>query len=378
MWLIPAVLGLVLAATGCSRTTAGSSIPIGVIAMLSGENARNGEGLLAAARLAVHRQNAGGGLRVGRGRARVELVVEDDGGGPDQALNAARKLIARGDISFLIGPQFSSHAVPVARLAEQEQVLAICPMSTNPETTAGKRFVFRVPYLDTFQGAMLARFARESLGAGSAAVLFDVAGTYNRTLAEVFRRNFEAAGGRVTGFETYTTDRNRDFTAQLARIAAASPAILFLPNYSADALLQARQARAAGIRAVLLGGDGWDPELFAGEDALQGSYCTRHWHVDLDTRGSRGFVESYRQETRRLPGDVEATTFDALGLLFQAIERAGRPDPRAVRDALVALPPYEGITGTIDYTDSGDPRKSAVVVRIRDHRSPVFRVMEPR
>ena len=374
---VAAALGL-LAAAGCHQAATSAPLRIGVIAMLSGESAHDGRSLEAAAGLAVRRQNASGGLRVGKERRPVEIVVEDDGGGPEAALEAARRLIARGDIHYLIGPQFSSHAIPVARLAEREQVLMICPLSTNPQTTSGKGFVFRIPYLDTFQGAVLARFARENLRAGTAAVLFDVAGTYNRTLAGVFRRDFEAAGGRVTGFETYTSDRNQDFGAQLARIAADAPALLLLPNYSADVLLQARQARAMGIRSVLLGGDGWDPERFEQVDELQGSFCTRHWHVELATPRSWSFVEAYRQEMRRLPQDVAATTFDAFSLLFEAVEKAGHTEPRAVRDALVALPPYEGITGSIDYVGDGDPRKSAVIVQILDRRSTVHAVMEPR
>ena len=375
--LLFTALGLLLAAAGCRGPSGREPLRIGAIAMLSGENANNGRSFSAAARLAVRRQNEAGGLRVGRARRPVELLLEDDGGGPEAALTAARKLVARGDISFLVGPQFSSHAIPVARLAERERVLMICPLSTNPETTAGRRFVFRIPYLDTFQGAVLARFALENLKTGTAAALFDVSGAYSRTLAEVFRQGFEAGGGRVTGWETYTSDRSRDFRVQLARIAAGSPALLFLPNYSADVLLQARQARAAGIRAVLLGGDGWDPEQFKGAEELQGAFCTQHWHEELTSPGSRSFVAAYLRETRLLPDNVAATTFDAFGLLFLAVERARSADPRAVREALVALPPFEGITGRIDYTDSGDPLKSAVVVQIRGGSSGVYTVVEP-
>ncbi len=364
--------------SGCDKAeTAASEIRIGVIAMLSGENAVNGQNMTDAARLAVEQMNKRGLPRIGDKTVRVTLIIEDDPGSPEGALDAARKLIYRDEVAALVGPQFSSQAIPVARLAEAEGVVMVCPMSTHPETTAGKSYVFRIPYLDTFQGAVLSRFARESLEAATAAVLYDIAGVYNRTLAEVFKERFEAAGGKVTGFEQYTTDHTGDFSEQLARIAGCDPDVLLLPNYAADALLQARQARAAGITAVLLGGDGWDQESFAGEPAFEGSFTTRHWHPDIADEGAQEFIASFRRTFDRVPEDVAATTFDAVSLLLVAIHEGGSVAADAIRDQLYSLGLFAGVTGTIRYADCGDPIKGAVVARISDGRASFYTLIEP-
>jgi branched-chain amino acid transport system substrate-binding protein len=143
-------------------------VRIGIIAMLSGENAQNGRSMVDAARLALESAGRNGTIKIGKRAYAVRYFVEDDGNTPEGAMNAARALIYKDRVAVLIGPQFSSNAIPVARLADREKVLMICPLSTNPETTAGKRYVFRIPYLDTFQGAVLARFAREVLRADRA------------------------------------------------------------------------------------------------------------------------------------------------------------------------------------------------------------------
>ena len=162
-------------------------IKIGLIAMLTGENASNGKNMVDAAKLAVDRINEQGGVKLEKHTRSVVLLIEDEKGSPDGAMEAARKLIFQEDVLALVGPQFSSSAIPVARLAESEKVLMIAPMSTHPDTTDGKKYVFRIPYIDTFQGMVIARFAWERLHAQSAAVLYDIAAVYNRSEPEFHR-----------------------------------------------------------------------------------------------------------------------------------------------------------------------------------------------
>ena len=140
------------AVPGCRKTeTVTGEIRIGVIAMLSGDNARNGRDMVDAAILAIEQTNSHGGVRQGGSGMNASLMIEDDHGTPEGAMDAARKLIYKDEVVALIGPQLSRNAIPVARLAEEQEVVMICPMSTHPDTTAGKSYVFRIPYLDTFQ-----------------------------------------------------------------------------------------------------------------------------------------------------------------------------------------------------------------------------------
>lgn len=372
--LVPAtlfVLMLLPALTGCRKPAAGE-VRVGLIAMLSGSESdlASGRSMQRAARLAVEEANRAGGRR-------VALVVADDRNCPEGAVEAAHRLIFQERVVAFIGPQFSRNAIPAARLAESERTLMICPLSTNPQTTAWKRYVFRVPYLDTFQGHSLARFARQGLGASRAAVLFDVANEYNRTLAEVFRDTFTRLGGSLVAFESYTSDQAADFTPQLTRIASSGAEVLFLPNLNDDARRQGRQARELGVKSVLLGGDGWDPYALASEPAFAGSFAARHWHPAIATEKALAFLRTFRDRYRQTPDDVAATTYDAFGLLFAAMRAAGRAEPEALRAALMQMEPYAGVTGTILYRGAGDPSKSVVLVRIEAGGTAVHSVLEP-
>lgn len=376
--LTVAFFAVCLALAACSPgDKAGSAIRIGVISMLSGEQARSrGAEMGKAVRLAAQEANARGGIRVGLFRRTVSILEEDDRGTPEAAVDAARKLVFTDRVVALIGPQFSSNAIPVARLAEQERVPMVCPLSTHPDTTAGKRYVFRVPYLDTFQGAVLARFARDHLAARSAAVLYDVASAYNTTLARVFGETFSALGGVVVASETYTPDAAADFPVQLRRVAAALPDVLFLPNYAADVEVQAKQARSMGIASTFLGGDGWDGSAFAPMPQFEGSYYTTTWHPAVESPVSRTFLAAYQRAYGEQPTDVAATSYDAATLLLTAIERARSTEADAVRDALAGTHAFPGVTGSVSYRGGGDPAKSAMVVKIGSAQTAVYAVLD--
>ncbi len=363
----------ILLLPGCHRgDPSRGEVRIGLIAMLSGSasDQASGKSMQRGARLAVEQANRAGARR-------LALVVADDRNSPEGAIEAARRLIFQERVPAIIGPQFSRNAIPAARLSESEKTVMICPLSTNPQTTAGKLFVFRVPYLDTFQGYSLARFACRDLKASRAAVLYDVSNEYNRTLAEVFRGTFTRLGGRITAFETYTTDQAADFSAQLSRIAASGADVLFLPNLNDDVLRQGRQARLLGIRAVLLGGDGWDPDALASEPAFAGSFAARHWHPAIATQEALAFLRAFRERYRETPDDIAATTYDACGLLLAAMRAAGSAEPEAIRKALLGMEAYPGVTGKILYRGTGDPSKSVVLVGIAAGGVSVRSVLEP-
>jgi branched-chain amino acid transport system substrate-binding protein len=250
-------------------------------------------------------------------------------------------------------------------------------MSTNPETTAGKQYVFRVGFVDDFQGRVMARFAREELGAQTTAVLYDVASAYNKGIAELFKQAFEEAGGQVVAFETYTTDNAEDFSQQLARIRESGAKVLFLPNYPQDVALQVQQANQMGVKAAIIGSDSWTPDSFADLPEFEGTFCSRHWHSDIANEQARSFIEAYRQVYDQDPNNTAALTYDAFGLLFQAIQSQGQVDPESIRNGLYNLGPYPGVSGSIEYQDTGDPVKSVVIVQIKDGDVVFYALVNP-
>jgi branched-chain amino acid transport system substrate-binding protein len=349
---------------------------IGAIVELTGELPAIGASSRNAAQMAVDEVNAAGGVTVAGKAYQIELLVEDNVAKPDQSAAAANKLITQDEVLAIIGPNASLGAIPAAEIAESNRTLLITPWSTNPRTTLDaatgkpKAYVFRACFTDPFEGRVLANFVTETLKAKRVAVLYDVASEAPKSQAELFRETFIGLGGEVVAFETYTTG-DRDFSAQLTKIASAGAEVLFLPAYYNDVGLIAQQARRQGITQTLVGSDAWSsPELVKlAEGTVEGAYFANHYAPDIATPSARRFIEAYEKRYGSTPDDVAALTHDAFGLLFQALRTASAPERQAVRDAMASLKGYEGVTGEIRFVEgSGDPVKSAVIMQIKEGR----------
>lgn len=373
-----AALSLLLAACGpgAGAGVSTDTIQVGGIGELTGDIPAVGASFKNAALMAVAEINDAGGLDVGGKKYKINLTIEDNGGKADQSASSATKLITQQNVVAIIGPNASRYAIPASEVAESSKVPFITPWSTNPKTTIDtktgqpKKYVFRACFIDPFQGRVVAKFALDNLKTTKAAVLYDVASDYNKGIAEFFKETYEANGGKVVAFETYTTN-DKDFSAQLTKIKQAEPEVIFLPNYYSEVPLQIQQAHRLGITAPFLGSDSWgSAELLklCGPDC-EGYYFSTHYAPDVATPVATKFITNYKTKYGNTPDDVAALTYDAFGLLWQALQTAGKVDRQAVRDALAKIPKYEGVTGTMQFTEgSGDPIKSAVILQIKDNK----------
>ena len=353
-------------------------IRIGLLALSEGIS-RETSGLpsIRGAELAIDAVNERGGIELGGIPHRVVLVVKDYEDRPDSAASVARALINQERIDALIGPQFSRHAIPVAVVAENARMPMLSPMSSNPATTRGKGFVFRLAFLDDFQGQVLGHFAVDELGVSRAAVLYDISTAYGRSLAQAFRQAFEDKGGTVVAFESYARDEPRDYRQQLARIREEKPEVLYLPNDTEYVIAQILQARERGIEATLLGGDTWDMKRFALEPQCEGAFVAHQWHPDMDTPEARAFVEAFRRKHGSAPKVTAAMTYDSVALLLRVIEREGSKDPEAIRKGLAETREFVGATGTIRFDGRPDPLRSVVISKLHDGRSSLYRIVDP-
>jgi branched-chain amino acid transport system substrate-binding protein len=212
-----------------------------------------------------------------------------------------------------------------------------------------------------------------------AAVLFDVASEYNKGIAEVFKAEFTKIGGTITAGESYSTG-DKDFTAQLSKIAASGADALFLPNYYNEVPLQIQQARAQGFKGTIVGSDSWGSEelLTLGKGILEGLYFTTHYAADIATDKAKKFIADYKGRYGAKPDDVAALTYDSFGMLFESIRKAASRDPQKVLEQLSTLSRFEGVTGVMQFSaGSGSPRKSAVVIQIKDNRFTYFDSVNP-
>ncbi len=350
---------------GIAGALVAEPVRIGFFMSITGRDASFGEASLNGARLAVDGLNAGGGT-LGRP---VELVIEDDRSLAGESATAAKKLISRDHVVALIGECSSARTLEAAAVAQASGIPLVSPASTSPRVTQVGDAIFRVCFIDSFQGDVIATFARRRLGLRRAALLVDSTAPYSVGLADYFSRRFEALGGEVVASQKYS-GADTDFRAQLTAIRSAQPDALFLPGYYVAAGLVARQARDLGMHATLLGGDGFEaPQLLdIGGDALEGAYYSTHFAVGNTGAVSRSFVEAYRLRYGALPNGLAALTYDAVRLVADAITRAGTTERAALRRALSETKGFAGATGLTTINARRDADKDAAIMTVRSGR----------
>ena len=369
---------------GCAQKDS-DAVRIGVIAELTGDIPAVGASCKNAAELAVQEINDGGGIQLGEKKYPIELIVEDNAGKADQSASSAQKLITQQKVTAIVGPNASRYALPAAEIAESGKTVLITPWSTAPKATldsksnASQKYGFRACFIDPFQGGVIAKFTLDNLKLKKTAVLYDVASEYNKGIAEIFKEIYEKNGGTIVAFETYTTN-DKDFSSQLTKIKKANPDIIFLPNYYSEVPLQIQQAKRLGISVPFIGSDSWGSEELlnlCGKDC-EGYYFSTHYAADSASDATKKFIATYKAKYGTTPDDVAALTYDSFGLLTQAIKTAGRNDRQAVRDALAKIPLYSGVTGSMQFKEgSGDPIKSAVILKIKDGKFTWFANAKP-
>jgi len=282
------------------------------------------------------------------------------------ALTQADKVVV------LIGECASSRTLEAAPIAQAAGVPLISPASTNPKVTQVGDAIFRVCIIDPFQGDVIATFARRRLGVKRAALLLESGAPYSLGLGEFFAKRFTALGGEIVATQKYNTP-DTDFRAQLTAIRAAQPDAIFVPGYYVAAGLVARQAKELGLKATLLGGDGFEaPQLLEiGGVALEGAYYSTHFATENTAQASQDFVAAYKQRHGTAPNGLAALTYDAVKLAADAIARARSTEPRAVRDALAATKDFPGVTGRTTINAQRDADKDAAIIGVK-HGKLVF------
>ena len=357
----------VLISAGCRKApTAGpadsAAIKIGEFACLTGTEATFGQSSHAGTQLAIDEINAAGGI-LGR---RVTLICEDNHSKAGESATIVRKFISRDKVAAVLGEVVSGRSLEAAPICQENKVLMISPSSTNPQVTRAGDFIFRVCFLDSFQGPILARFARTSLKAERVAILTDVQSPYSVGLAQYFQERFQADGGTIVAERKYSGG-DKDFKAQLTAIRAARPDAVFIPGYYTEAGLIALQARQLGIQVPLFGGDGWEsPKLVEiGGAAVEGTFYSTHYSPEEKSGVVENFVRKFRERHQATPDGMAALGYDSAKILAAAMQRAGTTEPEKVRNALAATKDFTGVTGRIGFDENRNATKSAVIVAVQ-------------
>ena len=379
--LLPAAIVVMALAFSCTRKPVDTNAPdrstikIGYFGDLSGPTFNFGKSAINGVLMAAEEINQQGGIN----HRRIDVVIEDDKGSPEEAARLTAKLIEQDKVVAIIAGGTSGNSRAAAPKAQASHVPLISPSSTDPAVTQAGDYIFRACFVDSFQGEVMASFAVNTLKAQKAAILFDFNSPYGRGLTNYFKLSFAKLGGRIVSEQSYAQG-DADFKGQLSTIRSAEPDVIYIPGYYGDVAIIAKQARMIGLTQPLLGADGWDaPELWQlGGDALNGTYITTHYSVDNPSPVIQTFVDTYKHRYGNLLPDAHAAlAYDATRLLFDAIARAGSTDSTQIRNALAQTKNFAGVTGVINIDANRNAVKPAVVLKLQDVRFIYQETIEP-
>jgi branched-chain amino acid transport system substrate-binding protein len=346
-------------------------VDIAAIYALTGAAAEANAHALKGVGWAVDEINRQGGIL---GRA-IRLRVIDNQSTPIGATLAARQAAELGVLA-IVGPDWSSHSLAVARVAQPFGIPMITSLSTNPQVTRIGNYIFRICFTDDFQGKVIANFAHLELGAATACIFVDVTSDYSLKLSEIFRRHFEQLGGQVL-LELEYKLKQQHFDDQLKQLAKVDPDAIFIPGHDESGFI-AGKIQDAGISAFLIGGDGWSaPSFFKkGGYRLKQGFYTAHWSQTLSNERSKAFVEKYNIRPDSVEDNI-ALGYDAMMVLADAMSRSKNLDRHSIRDAIEDTKAFQGVTGIINFNDYGDPIKGIVVMEIREGKPRYLKTLKP-
>ncbi len=371
--LVLTVLATVGLAASLLPLRAADDIVIGEFASLTGGNASFGQSSHKGTQLAVDEINAGGGL-LGK---KIILITEDDQSTAGQPATIVQKFINQDKVVAVLGEVASSKSLEAAPICQQNKIPMISPASTNPKVTEVGDYIFRVCFIDPFQGTVMAKFAL-SKGWKNIALLTDVKQDYSVGLADAFVKAFTAAGGKIVKDQKYQTS-DKDFKGQITSIKSARPDAVFVPGYYGEVSLIAKQAKLLGLKCPLLGGDGWvgDSLLKVAGNALDGSFYSCHFSAGDKSSVVQGFVEKFKAKNGAVPDDMAALGYDSAMILAEAIKKAGTTEGAALRNAIAATKDHSGITGSITLDEQRNARKPAVILTITNSQSVFDQAVAP-
>lgn len=353
----------------------GGEIVVGEYGSLTGGQATFGQSTHNGIMLAIDEINAGGGVN----NRKIKVITEDDQSKAEEAANAVTKLISQNQVVAVLGEVASSSSLAAAPICQNNKVPMITPSSTNPTVTQKGDYIFRMCFLDDYQGGSMARYVLNDLGLRTAAVLIDNKSDYSTGLARYFSEAFTAGGGRIVATQSYAQG-DSDFRSQLTAIKAANPQMIFIPGYYNEIGQIAIQARDLDMKMPLAGGDGWEsPKLVEiGGKALEGCFYSNHYFAGDENPVVRQFVQKYKDRYGATPDSLAALAYDAARVLADSIKRAGSTDGPKLRDAIAATRGFAGVTGTINLGPNRDPEgKTLVIVEVKDGALALKAKVEP-
>ena len=376
--LVRLIVSLVLIVACAGIVFAADEVRVGVVAPITGQAAIAGQYIKNGVELALKQYAPKGTIKLGEKDVALKVIFEDNENKPEITANAFRKLIDQDEVCAIVGPDASTVALAGAPIAQSAKVPVIATFATNPKVTQVGDYIFRACFIDPFQGKVMAKYAFENMKTRKAAILYNNGNDFSKGLTEFFTKEYVALGGKVVITEAYGGSDIRDFNAQLNNIKATDAEVLYMPNEYYVTGLQMNQARRAGIKLPLIGGDGWDtPEIVqvaAGSE--EGASYTCAFSHEATTPEAQAFVKAYKDAYKENPNSNAVLAYEATVIVLKAVESAKSTDGPAVRDAIAAtklsLP-----SGVIKFDANRNPEKAAVILQFQKGTPKYITTVQP-
>ncbi len=376
------LLGLSFLITACGgekeattkKTDEAATIKIGGLGPLTGPLAIYGVTATNGSKLAFEEINKNGGI-LGK---QVEFVLFDEKGDSTEAVTAYNRLVDEGVVA-LVGDITSKPSLAVAEIAAQDNMPMITPTGTQFNITEAGPNVFRVCFTDPYQGVILANLAKNNLKANTVAIMVNNSSDYSDGVAEAFIKEAERLGLKIVAKEGYA-EGDKDFRAQLTKVAATNPDVLLVPDYYEQVALITTQAREVGVKSTCIGPDGWDGVAKALDSsaygAVENSYFTNHYSVEDTNEKVQNFLKAYREKYKDEPSAFSALSYDAAYLMKDAIEKAGSIDKDAIVKAMKESD-FAGVTGHLRFDEKNNPVKAVTVLKVVNGNYTFDSVIQP-
>jgi len=357
------VVSLILLLSACSQPgqQTPNTIKVGAFLSLTGATSAYGVSAENAIRLATEETNRTGGID----GKQVELEIEDDRSNTQEVPGIVEHLIKEHKVHALIAEPVSTRAMMAAPIAQQNQTVMISSASVKPELTMQGDHIFRACFISSTEGEAIAKFAVERLKAKRVAIILDDKNDYAVVLAGFFAESFKKLGGEIVSQQKYEANAT-ELSSQMEAIKTATADIVFAPGFYTTAALVAREIKRSGIKATLIGSDGWDsPKLMeGGSEPFEGVYFANHFWSGSDDPLVKKFVADYRTRYGVDPDAGAATAYDAARMLFDAFKRAKSTDSSTLRNALAQTKDFPGVTGKITLDANRNAHVPVYMLRI--------------
>ncbi|QIO54515.1 ABC transporter substrate-binding protein (plasmid) [Rhizobium leguminosarum] len=370
LFISTAVFSLAVTVSGLPAIAlaADGTIKLGLVAPMSGPNARYGAFSMHGAELAVKDINDAGGID----GMKIELLNADSQGTPVEGVSAARRLIDQDGVDFIIGDVSSSVTLAIQPVAEDAEVLLLNAASSNPKITyqagvGGFKWTYRNYPTDENRALIVAKYAAEQRGFTKFAVL-SVDSDYGRSAITFTKKYLPDFKGEILS-EDYYKEGEVDFRSVLAKIRDNGAQAIIMYGLADTTPIIARQMIELGIagKVTLIGNGEFNTEktIKSAPSALEGAVEAAAWLPQFDSPESKAFVEKFTATYNEAPNNHAYVHWDTVNLLAAAIKQAGSADKVKVRDALSKIK-YKSPVGEVTFDDHNQARLPMILLQIEN------------